>query len=155
MLPIRRSPAASTSRSSLKAGIVAPSVMLRKLAAYRRQNQLDLALQELGRIERTCSCSTDSKARNCPIAPTPPCRAQQERAASYHRHPLTDSYNQALFQTTTTAPKDKGHRVAATDPYREQLDPVRAPKPMCGRRAPGTSIKTGKEEDTSWACTDG
>jgi len=27
--------------------------MLRKLAAYRRQNQLDLALQELGRIERT------------------------------------------------------------------------------------------------------
>ena len=30
-----------------------PSVMLRKLAAYRRQNQLDLALQELGRIERT------------------------------------------------------------------------------------------------------
>ena len=32
---------------------MAPSVMLRKLAAYRRQNQLDLALQELGRIERT------------------------------------------------------------------------------------------------------
>ena len=27
--------------------------MLRKLAAYRRQNQPDLALQELGRIERT------------------------------------------------------------------------------------------------------
>jgi TnpA family transposase len=39
--------------TSLKAGIVAPSVMMRKLAAYRRQNQLDLALQELGRIERT------------------------------------------------------------------------------------------------------
>jgi Tn3 transposase DDE domain-containing protein len=29
------------------------AVMLRKLAAYRRQDQLDLALQELGRIERT------------------------------------------------------------------------------------------------------
>jgi TnpA family transposase len=39
--------------ASLHAGIVAPSVMLRKLAAYRRQNQLDRALQELGRIERT------------------------------------------------------------------------------------------------------
>ena len=39
--------------ASLKAGIVAPSLMLRKLAAYRRHNQLDLALQELGRIERT------------------------------------------------------------------------------------------------------
>jgi TnpA family transposase len=39
--------------ASLYSGTVAPSVMLRKLAAYRRQNQLDLALQELGRIERT------------------------------------------------------------------------------------------------------
>ena len=39
--------------ASLQDGTVAPSAMLRKLAAYRRQNQLDLALQELGRIERT------------------------------------------------------------------------------------------------------
>jgi len=39
--------------ASLKAGTVAPSAMLRKLAAYERQNHLDLALQELGRIERT------------------------------------------------------------------------------------------------------
>lgn len=39
--------------ASLYVGTVAPSVMLKKLAAYRRQNQLDLALQELGRIERT------------------------------------------------------------------------------------------------------
>jgi TnpA family transposase len=39
--------------ASLQAGIVAPSVMIKKLAAYQRQNQLDLALQELGRIERT------------------------------------------------------------------------------------------------------
>jgi hypothetical protein len=31
----------------------APSVMLRKLVAYCRQNQLDLALQERGRIKRT------------------------------------------------------------------------------------------------------
>ena len=39
--------------TSLKAGVVAPSAMLKKLAAYERQNQLDLALQEIGRIERT------------------------------------------------------------------------------------------------------
>lgn len=39
--------------ASLKTGTVAPSTMLKKLAAYERQNQLDLALQELGRIERT------------------------------------------------------------------------------------------------------
>ena len=39
--------------ASLHAGNVAPSATMKKLAAYRRQNQLDLALQELGRIERT------------------------------------------------------------------------------------------------------
>ena len=39
--------------ASLKAGTVQPSVMLKKLAAYERQNQLDLALQEIGRVERT------------------------------------------------------------------------------------------------------
>lgn len=27
--------------------------MLRKLAAYERQNQLDIALQEIGKVERT------------------------------------------------------------------------------------------------------
>ncbi len=39
--------------ASLKAGTVAPSVMLKKLAAYERQNQLDLALQEMGASSRT------------------------------------------------------------------------------------------------------
>ena len=39
--------------ASLQAGTVLPSAMLKRLAAYQRQNQLDLALQELGRIERT------------------------------------------------------------------------------------------------------
>jgi TnpA family transposase len=39
--------------ASLKAGHAAPSVMLKKLAAYERQNQLDLALQEVGKVERT------------------------------------------------------------------------------------------------------
>ena len=39
--------------ASMKAGIVLPSAMLRKLAAYERQNQLDLALREIGRVERT------------------------------------------------------------------------------------------------------
>ena len=39
--------------ASLKAGTVMPSAMLKRLAAFQRQNQLDLALQELGRIERT------------------------------------------------------------------------------------------------------
>ena len=43
-------------------GAVAPSAMLRKLAAYERQNQLDLALREVGRIGAHYSCSTGWKA---------------------------------------------------------------------------------------------
>jgi TnpA family transposase len=39
--------------ASLKSGHVAPSAMLRKLAAYERQNQLDVALQKIGKIERS------------------------------------------------------------------------------------------------------
>ena len=39
--------------ASIKAGTVLPSAMLRKLAAYERQNQLDLALREIRRVERT------------------------------------------------------------------------------------------------------
>ena len=39
--------------ASIKAGTVAPSVMLRKLSGYKQQNRLHLALQEIGRIERT------------------------------------------------------------------------------------------------------
>src|SRR3546814_8669034 len=37
----------------ISAGIVAPSQSLRKLASYPRQNELALALREVGRIERT------------------------------------------------------------------------------------------------------
>jgi TnpA family transposase len=39
--------------ASLQTGIVMPPAMLRKLVAYERQNQLDLALQGIGRVERT------------------------------------------------------------------------------------------------------
>ena len=39
--------------ASMKAGTILPSAMLWKLAAYGRQNQLDLALREIGRVERT------------------------------------------------------------------------------------------------------
>ena len=39
--------------SSIKAGTVAPSAILRRLAAYPRQNALAKALKEIGRLERT------------------------------------------------------------------------------------------------------
>jgi TnpA family transposase len=39
--------------TSLRTGTAAPSILLRRLAAYPRQNQLAKALREVGRIERT------------------------------------------------------------------------------------------------------
>jgi TnpA family transposase len=39
--------------ASIKAGTVAPSAILRRLAAYPRQNELARALREIGRLERT------------------------------------------------------------------------------------------------------
>jgi TnpA family transposase len=39
--------------ASIKAGTVAPSVLMRRLAAYPKQNALAKALREIGRLERT------------------------------------------------------------------------------------------------------
>ena len=39
--------------ASIKQGTVTPSLILRKLGSYPRQNSLAVALRELGRIERT------------------------------------------------------------------------------------------------------
>ena len=41
-----------------------------------------------------------------------------------HCHPLTDSYNHALFRTIVAALEEKGHQIAASDLYRERFDPV-------------------------------
>lgn len=40
-----------------------------------------------------------------------------------HCHPLADSYNHALFETTVAALQARGHEVSATDLYREGFDP--------------------------------
>jgi len=41
-----------------------------------------------------------------------------------HCHPLTDSYNHALFRDIVATLERCGHRAVATDLYREQFDPV-------------------------------
>ena len=41
-----------------------------------------------------------------------------------HCHPLTDSYNHALFRTVVAALADRGHEVVATDLYREGFEPA-------------------------------
>ena len=39
--------------ASIRAGTVPPSVILRKIAAFPRQNALSKALREIGRVERS------------------------------------------------------------------------------------------------------
>ncbi len=41
-----------------------------------------------------------------------------------HCHPLTDSYNHALFRVIVVTLEGSSHRVVATDLYREQFDPL-------------------------------
>src|ERR1700737_888901 len=57
--------------ASLKAGIVAPSSMLRKLAAYRPRTSSTWRCKSWGGSNARCSCSTGSKAQNCAGAAMP------------------------------------------------------------------------------------
>jgi putative NADPH-quinone reductase len=41
-----------------------------------------------------------------------------------HCHPLTDSYNHALFQAIVAALQSRGHEVVVTDLYREGFEPA-------------------------------
>lgn len=49
--------------TSVRAGTVASSAMLRRLAAYPRQNGLAKALREVGRLERTLDWLQDTELR--------------------------------------------------------------------------------------------
>lgn len=60
---------------SIKAGHVSPSVMLTKIAAYERQYQLVIAMQEIGKIKR----SIEVRALSCADAAMP--RSTTARAA--------------------------------------------------------------------------
>ena len=54
MAAIRSSPALTkVARALSEKHAMFPSVMLKKLSAFKRQNRLDMALAEVGRIERT------------------------------------------------------------------------------------------------------
>jgi NAD(P)H dehydrogenase (quinone) len=44
-----------------------------------------------------------------------------------HCHPLSESYNHALFETIVNVLEGNGHEVIATDLYREGFDPAMSP----------------------------
>ena len=143
-------PAASIRHSSLKAGIVAPSVMSRKLAAYRRQNQLDLALQELGRIERTLVMLDWRESPE--FAPTLRCRAQQQHAASFpragHLHLQTRPANKAGLPTAVP------RRSSFAPPASTSSSPrsCSGTPPTCGEPVPGSRPRTPRLVSTPLVC---
>lgn len=51
--------------ATMTAGKIRPSQLLRKLASYPRQNNLAVALREVGRIERTLFIISGSRIRTC------------------------------------------------------------------------------------------
>jgi NAD(P)H dehydrogenase (quinone) len=53
-----------------------------------------------------------------------------------HCHPLTESYNHALFRIIVATLEAGGHRVIASDLYREGFDPVLTPEERAGYYAP-------------------
>lgn len=57
--------------ASIREGTVAPSVILRKLSTYRRQNKLDLALRELVASSGHCSRSTGWSSLSCAVPAKP------------------------------------------------------------------------------------
>ena len=57
--------------ASIRAVTVSASVMLCKLAGFSRQNSVARALLEIGRIERTLSCSTGLTIPKSGVAPVP------------------------------------------------------------------------------------
>lgn len=58
------------------------------------------------------------------------------RVQVVHCHPLTESYNHALFRTIVTTLEQSGHQVIATDLYREGFDPALTPDERAGYHAP-------------------
>jgi TnpA family transposase len=91
----------------LQAGTVLPSAMLKRLAAFQRQNQLDLALQELGRVERTLFTldwleSPDLRQR---------CQVGLNKASSATRWPRSSARSSdAASPTAARRRSSSGHR---------------------------------------------
>jgi len=55
--------------ASIRAGTVAPSVIMRQLASYPRQNGVATALRELGKLERTLFTFDWVRIPNCGVRP--------------------------------------------------------------------------------------
>jgi TnpA family transposase len=66
--------------ATMAAGIMPPSQLLKKFAAYSRQHELALALREIGRIERTLFIIDGCLMPTCSVVP---------RLASTRARPIT------------------------------------------------------------------
>jgi hypothetical protein len=103
--------------ASLKTGIVAPPVVLRKLAAYRRQRQLDLSRQEL---ERDRAHAVRARlARKPGITPTRSSFAPPASTSAWPAHTSPLSWEQISFSGNFSARAGRRDRSQAP-PARSQ-----------------------------------
>src|SRR5260370_40530953 len=84
-----------------------------------------------------------------------PCRAKARSMLLQvvHCHPLTASYNHALFRVIVAALEESGHQVVATDLYREGFEPAmtaeergsyfQPPYAVAGGAAPADLLRRG------------
>ena len=130
--------------ASLKAKTVPPSVMLKKLSAYKRQNRLDFALQEIGRIERALFTLDWLESKALPSAVN--CRAEQERvsprAGRRNLHPTQGAPDRSHRRKPGVPglgpePGDGRHRLLEHSIYGSCRRALTRLRPSCDRRPSG------------------
>ncbi len=125
--------------ASVQSGHAAPSAMLKKLAAYERQNRLHLALQEVGKVERTLfmldwlgksrpSSPVSGGAEQGRTAARPDGRDLHVPAGAHRRpHPRGPAIPRVGIE-----PGDRRHRVVEPDLH------GRCRRPLAGHRRDGS-----------------
>src|SRR5580658_5203815 len=91
---------------SIKTGTVTASLILRKLAAYPRQNGLALALRDLGKLERTFFTLQWLQDRSCVVVATSASTRVSSKMRSGAPYSSTGSAKFAIapMRTSATAP---------------------------------------------------
>jgi hypothetical protein len=74
-----------------------------------------------------------------------------------HAHPLSDSYDHALFRAVVQTLEPRGHEVIATDLYREDFDPLLSERgyfaPVYAADAAGACGPIMAHPGVGWGCS--
>lgn len=104
--------------TSIKTGTVTASVILRKLAAYPRQNGLALALRELGKLGGHCLRCNGCRTPNCVVAATSVSTNENQRHRASGLNLLVAAiilWNTTYLQRAVDHLRKQGHHPAPGD----------------------------------------